>query len=48
MEVCVILLGEEQSNSLSEVFMELAGESRYSILMMLEEKSGGQLKWQKN
>jgi len=38
MEVCVILLSEEQSNSLSEVFMELAGESRYSILMMLEEK----------
>jgi len=37
-EACVILLDEEPSNSLSEVFMELAGESRYSILMMLEEK----------
>jgi len=37
-EVCVNLLDEEPSNSLSEIFMELAGESRYSILMMLEEK----------
>lgn len=37
-KACVILLDEESSNSLSEVFMELAGESRYSILMMLEEK----------
>jgi len=36
--VFVILLTEEPGNSLSEVFMELAGESRYSILMMLEEK----------
>ena len=28
----------EDSNSLSEVFMELAGESRYDILQMLEEQ----------
>ncbi len=36
--VCVILLDEEPSNSLSEVFMELAGESRYAILLLLQEK----------
>ncbi len=34
----VELLSEEQDNSLSEVFMELAGESRYAILQMLEEQ----------
>ncbi|MCH8834083.1 MAG: transcriptional regulator [Thaumarchaeota archaeon] len=31
-------MSEEQDNSLSEVFMELAGESRYAILLMLEEQ----------
>jgi predicted transcriptional regulator len=30
-------MAEEDSNSLSEIFMELAGESRYSILRMLDE-----------
>ena len=34
----VELFSEEQDNSLSEVFMELAGESRYAILQMLEEQ----------
>jgi len=34
----MILLDEESNNSLSEVFMELAGESRYDILQMLEEQ----------
>ena len=29
---------EEDNNSLSEIFMELAGESRYSILRMLDEE----------
>lgn len=29
---------EEDNNSLSDVFMELAGESRYSILMMLDKE----------
>jgi len=38
MEVFVILLSEEPTNSLSEVFMELAGESRYSILLKLEKQ----------
>ncbi len=37
-ELFMILLDEESSNSLSEVFMELAGESRYDILQMLEEQ----------
>ena len=37
-ELCVILLDEEPSTSISEVFMELAGESRYAILQMLEEQ----------
>ena len=30
-------MAEESGNSLSEIFMELAGESRYAILIMLEE-----------
>lgn len=30
---------EGNDNSLSEIFMELAGESRYSILLMLNEKN---------
>ena len=34
----VILLGEEPSSSISEIFMELAGESRYAILLLLEEQ----------
>lgn len=33
-----ILLGEEPSSSISEVFMELAGESRYAILLLLEKQ----------
>jgi len=37
-ELCVILLDEEPSTSISEVFMELAGESRYAILQMLKEQ----------
>jgi len=36
--LCIILLAEESDNSLSEVFMELAGESRYAILLKLEEQ----------
>ncbi len=35
----MILLDEEANNSLSEVFMELAGESRYEIIQMLEEQN---------
>ncbi|MCH7968656.1 MAG: transcriptional regulator, partial [Thaumarchaeota archaeon] len=31
-------MDEEPSTSISEVFMELAGESRYAILQMLEEQ----------
>jgi len=37
-ELSMIPLDEESSISLSEVFMELAGESRYEILQMLEEQ----------
>ena len=37
-ESFVILLDEESSTSISEVFMEFAGESRYAILQMLEEQ----------
>ncbi len=33
-----ILLDEKSDNSLSEIFMELAGESRYAILLMLQQK----------
>ncbi len=36
--ICIFLLAEESDNSLSEVFMELAGESRYAILLKLEEQ----------
>lgn len=37
-ELSGILLDEELSTSISELFMELAGESRYAILQMLEEQ----------
>jgi hypothetical protein len=37
-ELFMILLDEKSSNSLSEVFMEFAGESRYAILTKLEEQ----------
>lgn len=37
--ICIFtLMVEEDNNSLSEIFMELAGESRYSILRMLDEE----------
>ena len=37
----MIQLDEESSNSLSEIFMEFAGESRYAILTKLEEQKWG-------